>query len=196
MKPLILASSSNYRKTQLQTLGVPFSCVSPNINESAQPNETASHLAQRLAAEKARAVAHAFPNALIIGSDQTLAFEQKILGKPGTYEAAFQQLKMLHGKTVVLHSALALFNTANQQLQQTIVPTTVRYRTLTDEQIAHYLEKDNPFDCAGSCKCESLGIALLESVQSDDPSALIGLPLIALTTMLNNAELSPLQARS
>jgi septum formation protein len=196
MKTLVLASSSLYRKAQLQTLGLPFVCANPDIDESAHTGESAVILAARLAMEKTHAIAAQFTNALIIGADQTLAFEDKILGKPGSYEAAFQQLKMLNGKTVVLHSALALLDTANQQLQQTIVPTTVRYRTLTDAQIAYYLEKDKPFDCAGSCKSESLGIALLESVQSNDPSALIGLPLIALTTMLNNAELSPLQARS
>lgn len=196
MKTLVLASSSPYRKAQLQTLGLPFVCANPDIDESARAGESAPILAARLATEKTHAIAAQFSNALIIGADQTLAFEDQILGKPGSYEAAFQQLKMLTGKTVVLHSALALLNTFDQQLQQAIVPTTVRYRTLTDAQIAYYLEKDQPFDCAGSCKCESLGIALLESVQSNDPSALIGLPLIALTTMLNNAELSPLQARS
>lgn len=192
MKALVLASSSPYRKAQLQTLGLPFVCANPDIDESARAGESAPALAARLAAEKAHAIAAQFSNALIIGADQTLAFEDQILGKSGSYEAAFQQLKMLTGKTVVLHSALALLNTASQQLQQTIVPTTVRYRTLTDTQIAYYLEKDQPFDCAGSCKCESLGIALLESVQSNDPSALIGLPLIALTTMLNRADLAPL----
>ena len=193
MKKLILASSSPYRKAQLQVLGLPFSCISPDIDESARSNESAYDLAQRLAAEKARAIANTFPDALIIGADQTLDFENRILGKPGSYAAAFQQLQMLNGKTVVLHSALALFDASNQQLQQSVTSTTVRYRTLTDVQIAHYLERDKPFDCAGSCKSESLGIALLESVQSDDPTALVGLPLIALTTMLNRVSFSPLQ---
>ncbi len=194
MKTLVLASSSPYRKAQLQTLGLPFVCASPDIDESAHPHETAVSLAERLAAEKARAVATQFPNAFIIGADQTLAFETQILGKPGNYETAVQQLKMLSGKTVVLHSALALFDAENNQLQQALIPTTVRYRQLSDEQIAFYLQQDKPFDCAGSCKSESLGIALLESVRSDDHSALVGLPLIALTTMLNCVNFSPLQA--
>jgi len=196
MKKLILASSSTYRKAQLQVLGLPFSCVSPDIDESAHLNESANDLAQRLAADKARAIAGAFPDALIIGADQTLAFEHQILGKPGSHAAAFHQLQMLNGKTVVLHSALALLDANNQQLQQSVTSTTVRYRTLTEAQIAYYLERDKPFDCAGSCKSESLGIALLESVQSDDPTALVGLPLIALTTMLNRVNFSPLQAHN
>ncbi|MEZ5539880.1 MAG: Maf family nucleotide pyrophosphatase [Pseudomonadales bacterium] len=194
MKTLVLASSSPYRKAQLQTLGLPFVCASPDIDESAHPHETAISLAERLAVEKARAIAMQFPKALIIGADQTLAFETQILGKPGNYDAAVQQLQMLSGKTVVLYSALALFDAENNQLQQAVIPTTVRYRQLSAAQIAFYLQKDTPFDCAGSCKSESLGIALLESVRSEDHSALVGLPLIALTTMLNQVGFSPLQA--
>ncbi|MEZ5494296.1 MAG: Maf family nucleotide pyrophosphatase [Pseudomonadales bacterium] len=196
MSKIVLASSSPYRKTQLETLGLPFVCANPDINESAQKGETAQTLAARLAAEKVQAIAEKFPNAFIIGADQTLAFEDQILGKPGSYEAAVQQLKALSGKTVVLHSALALLDVASNNLQHAVVPTTVRYRALTDAQIAFYLQQDKPFDCAGSCKSESLGIALLESVTSSDHSALVGLPLIALTTMLNNVGLSPLQAHS
>ncbi|MCC7516601.1 MAG: septum formation protein Maf [Pseudomonadales bacterium] len=192
MRTLILASSSRYRQQQLQTLGLHFSCISPNIDESAKTNETAPALAQRLAEEKARAVAAPFSDALIIGADQTLAFGERILGKPGNYERALQQLRELRGQEVVLYSALALFDSNTQQLQQAMIPTQVRYRHLSDAQLANYLERDQPFDCAGSCKCESLGIALLESIRSDDPSALIGLPLIALTTMLTHAGLSVL----
>lgn len=195
MTKLVLASSSPYRKAQLQTLGLPFLCASPDIDESAHTNESAPLLAARLAKEKAQAIAKAFPDAMIIGADQTLEFEDQILGKPGSYDAAVQQLKALSGQTVVLHSALVLLDAANNQLQQAVIPTTVRYRALTDEQIAFYLQHDKPFDCAGSCKSESLGIALLESVISTDHSALVGLPLIALTSMLNHVDLSPLQAR-
>jgi septum formation protein len=189
---LILASSSQYRKAQLQLLGVPFRCASPDIDETRLQNEGAYVMAQRLALAKAQAIAPQYPQALIIGSDQTLAFGEQVLGKPGSYEAAFSQLQMLRGQAVELHSALVLMDAKNNTYQQAVVSTTVRYRMLTDEHIANYLERDRPFDCAGSCKCESLGIALLESVSSDDPTALIGLPLIALTTMLNRVGLSPL----
>ena len=152
----------------------------------------AENLAQRLARQKAQAVACAFPAALVIGCDQTLAFGNAILGKPGSRAAAMQQLQQLRGQTVIFHSALALLDTRDGSTQQAVVDTTVTYRDLTDTHIARYLDRDQPFDCAGSFKSESLGIAILASVQSDDPSALVGLPLIALTAMLTRAGLDVL----
>lgn len=189
---LVLASSSTYRKTQLQTLGLPFTCARPDIDESRCNNESARDMALRLAVAKARAVATRFPDALIIGSDQTLEFGEQILGKPGNLDAAIKQLQQLRGQTVVFYSAVALLNTADDSVQRQIIETTVRYRPLSDAQIASYLEHDKPFDCAGSFKCEALGITILESVRSDDPTALVGLPLIALTTMLINAGVASL----
>lgn len=184
MRSLVLASSSRYRQVQLQTLGLPFRCATPAVDESPYTGESASTLAARLAASKARAVAAQFPAALIIGSDQTVEFGEQILGKPGNFEDAVRQLQALRGHTVAFHSALALLDTANDALQCDVITTTVRYRSLDDAQIRTYLERDRPFDCAGSFKSESLGIAILASVCSDDPTALVGLPLIALTRML------------
>ena len=189
---IVLASSSRYRKQQLDTLGVPFVCARPDIDESRQDNEDASTMALRLAAGKARAVAAQYPDALIIGSDQTVAFGEQILGKPGSFDAAVKQLQQLRGQTVIFHSAVVLLDARNNTLQQHVVETAVCYRQLSDAQIMSYLERDTPFDCAGSFKSESLGIAILASVHSDDPSALVGLPLIALTTMLNHAGAAPL----
>ncbi len=185
--PLVLASSSRYRQAQLQTLGVRFICATPAIDESRRTQENARQLAARLAVEKARAVSNRFPGSQIIGCDQTLAFGERILGKPGSFAAAVAQLQQLRGETVVFHSAIALLNTVDGSLQQQVIDTAVRYRRLSDAQITHYLERDNPLDCAGSFKSESLGIAILDSVSSEDPTALVGLPLIALTQMLANA---------
>ncbi len=183
---IVLASSSAYRKIQLQTLGLPFDCARPDIDESRLDNESASAMALRLAVAKAHAVSAQFPAAFIIGSDQTVAFGEQILGKPGSIDAAVKQLQQLRGQTVIFYSALALLNTTDNSLQQQVIETTVCYRPLSDEQIVAYLERDTPFDCAGSFKSEALGIAILESVRSADPTALVGLPLIALSTMLAN----------
>ncbi|HQQ62489.1 MAG TPA: Maf family nucleotide pyrophosphatase [Pseudomonadales bacterium] len=183
---IVLASSSPYRQQQLQTLGLDFTCASPDIDESRLPGENASTMALRLAAAKAYAVAGKFPGALVIGCDQTVAFGEQILGKPGSFDAAVQQLQTLRGQSVIFHSAIALLDHRHGMLQQQDIATHVRYRNLDDTQIHQYLQRDEPFNCAGSFKSESLGIAILESVNSDDPSALVGLPLIALTSMLAN----------
>ena len=193
MIQLVLASSSPYRKKQLATLGLPFICVNPDVDESVNTDETADKLALRLAVQKAQAVSSLHQEAIIIGSDQVACFEGKMIGKPGNKDAAKEQLIWLSGKKVFFYSAIALLNTHNNTLQQHITETVVCYRTLSEPQIAYYLEYDQPFDCAGSFKCESLGIAILKSVTSNDPSALIGLPLIALTEMLFRAGLSPLE---
>ncbi len=181
---IVLASSSPYRKQQLLTLGLNFVCAIPAIDESVLADESAITLATRLAAEKALAVAIQHPGAVIISADQTVAFGNRILGKPGTHDAAFHQLQMLRGNTATFHSAIAVLDTKTRHLQQQCIATEVTYRTLTDTEIMNYLQRDEPYDCAGSFKSESLGIAILASVQSSDPSALIGLPLIALTQML------------
>lgn len=193
MMQIVLASSSSYRKKQLQTLGLDFICASPDIDESRHDNESARKLALRLAVEKARIVGKKYPAALVIGSDQTVACVEQILGKPGSFAAAVNQLQQLRGKQATFYSAIVLLNTVDNTLQQDVIETTVRYRQLTDEQITAYLERDKPFDCAGSFKSEALGIAILESVQSNDPTALIGLPLIALTRMLDLAGIDVLQ---
>ena len=190
---IVLASSSVYRKAQLKILGLPFTCVKPDIDESRINNENANDMALRLAVEKAHAVAKKIPDSLIIGSDQTVAFGEQILGKPGSFDAAIKQLQYLRGQTVIFYSAVALINTANNSVQKQVIETQVRYRNLNDTQIVAYLERDKPFDCAGSFKSEALGIAILESVRSDDPTALVGLPLIALTTMLIDAGLDQFQ---
>ena len=189
--PLVLASSSLYRQIQLQTLGLPFTCARPDIDESRLNNENAHDMALRLAEEKARAVCDQFPDALIIGSDQTVAFGEQILGKPGTMNAAIMQLQQLRGQTVIFYSAVVLLDTQSGIVQKTVIETTVCYRDLSDMQIVAYLERDKPFDCAGSFKSEALGIAVLESVNSNDPTALVGLPLIALTKMLSKAGIAP-----
>jgi septum formation protein len=184
---LVLASSSPYRKQQLLTLGLDFICARPDIDETSRDQESAMALAVRLAAEKAQAVATQYPDALIIASDQTLALGDQILGKPETFEKAATQLRLLCGQAVTFYSALTLLNTRTHQLDTVTVETQVRYRTLSDAQIHRYLLRDNPVDCAGSFKVEALGIAILASVSSSDPSALIGLPLISLCTLLTAA---------
>lgn len=192
MKRLLLASSSRYRQAQLQTLGLPFVTARPDVDESPLAGETAINLASRLAAAKARAVAAQLidaqsADALVIGCDQIVAAGERILGKPGHFAAAVAQLQQLRGQTVIFHSAIALLDTRDGSLQEQVIDTAVRYRPLSDAQIVAYLERDLPLDCAGSFKSESLGIAILESVHSEDPTALVGLPLVALTSMLANA---------
>jgi septum formation protein len=195
MRRVILASSSRYRQTQLAVLGLPFDSANPDIDETPYLNEAPDVLAQRLALAKTNAVANNFPEALIIGSDQVAFCEGQTLGKPGSPEAAFQQLSALQGKTVLFFTAVALHDTQNRQSAVEVVSTEVRYRELTENQIRHYLSIDSPYDCAGSFKSESLGIALLEHVSSNDPTALIGLPLIALTRLLTAAGVDVLASR-
>lgn len=190
---LVLASSSPYRKAQLATLHLPFESTSPAIDESPLPNEAPETVAIRLAVTKARAVCQMHPGSLIIGSDQVACSEGILLGKPGTRDKAVAQLRWLQGKQVMFYSAIALLNSENGDLQQHTTKTLVHYKALTDNEIDCYLDYDKPYDCAGSFKIESLGIALLSSVESNDPTALVGLPLIALTAMLVNAGMNPLR---
>lgn len=183
---LVLASTSAYRRELLQRFGLPFEVARPDIDESPLPGEHPRSTAERLAIEKARAVAGKFADALIIGSDQVAAMGDIRFGKPGTVERAAAQLKQMSGQTVIFHTALALLNTTTGEAQIDVVPTEVRFRTLGDDEIVRYVEKERPLDCAGSAKSEGLGITLLDALSGDDPNALVGLPLIALARMLRH----------
>lgn len=181
---LVLASTSAHRRTLLERLTIPFAVARPDTDETPLPGETPAATAERLAAEKARAVARDWPDALIIGSDQVAHMGNEVFGKPGTEARAVEQLQRMSGQTVIFHTALALLNTRSGHIQVEGVPTSVRFRTLGDDEIRRYVAKERPLDCAGSAKSEGLGIALLDALSGDDPTALIGLPLIALCRML------------
>jgi septum formation protein len=181
---IVLASTSLYRRALLERLRLPFEVVAPDTDETAQPGEAARDTAMRLAQAKARAVAPIYPDALVIGSDQVAELDGARLGKPGSHGNAVAQLLAMRGKSVRFHTALALLNTASGALQTAEVPTTVHFRHYTEREIERYLELEQPYDCAGSAKIEGLGIVLVERVTGDDPSALIGLPLVQLAAML------------
>jgi len=183
MPPIVLASTSPYRRELLQRLRLPFSVQAPQVDEQALPGESARETARRLALAKAKAVAHGQPGAIVIGSDQVADVDGEALSKPGTHDAALAQLKRMQGREVVFHTALAVVG-PDGRYQVDDVPTAVRFRVLPVAQLDAYLRAEKPYDCAGAAKIESLGITLLESVRSDDPTALIGLPLIRLTSML------------
>jgi 7-methyl-GTP pyrophosphatase len=183
---LILASTSRYRRELLERLRLPFEVTPPAVVESMLPDERPADTALRLAQAKARAVGSIYPVSLIIACDQVAALGNTPLGKPGGHEQAVAQLRAMRGLDVVFHTALAVLNTASGALQLADVPTRVRFRDYSDREIERYLTLEQPYDCAGSAKIEGLGIALVERVESDDPSALIGLPLMRLTTMLRN----------
>ncbi|WP_020168431.1 MULTISPECIES: Maf family nucleotide pyrophosphatase [Methylotenera] len=187
---LILASSSIFRRELLQKLQIPFSCISPNVDEAVLDNEKPYETALRLAQDKARKIGSEYPHALIIGCDQVATLDGEQLGKPLNHTNATKQLKMMRGREVTFHSALCLFNAATGNMQAEVVPYLVRFRELTDAQIENYLAKEQPYHCAGSAKSEGLGVALIERMVGDDPNALIGLPLIKLITMLNNEGVS------
>lgn len=184
MQPLILASTSPYRRELLSRLGLAFEVANPKTDESPQPGELPEALSLRLAEAKAKAVAGQFPDALIIGSDQVATVDGRIYGKPGNHERAAAQLQELSGKTVNFYTGLCLFNAKTGKADVRGIPTLVTFRQLSLEEIEHYLRREPAYNCAGSAKSEGLGIALLESIHGDDPNALIGLPLIALCTML------------
>jgi septum formation protein len=187
---LILASTSRYRRELLERLRLTFSVVAPEVDETPLPQEPPDRLAQRLALEKANFVAARHPQAIVIGADQVASLHGQPLGKPGSFSAAQQQLRQLSGQSVVFHSAMAVVH--GQDIQQVDIPTICCFRTLSEVAINRYLELDQPFDTAGSAKAECLGIALMHSMDSSDPTAIIGLPLIALTRMLTHAGLDPL----
>ena len=181
---LVLASTSPFRRELLGRLGLPFDTASPDTDETALPGETPEATALRLSEWKARAVADRFPDALIIGSDQVAVLDGKIYGKPGTHERAVEQLRTMRGRAVNFFTGLCLYNTATGTVRTVGIPTLVSFRKLTDSEIENYLRREQPYNCAGSAKSEGLGIAIIEKLQGDDPNALIGLPLIALCTLL------------
>ncbi len=184
MSRLVLASTSPYRRELLGRLQVPFETVAPDADESPLPGETPAATAERLAEAKARAVATRFPDSLIIGSDQVAHMGEKRFGKPGTRDKAIAQLRTMSGKSIVFHTGLCLLNTASGRVHLRGIPTEVRFRELSDEEILRYQDKEDALNCAGSARSEGLGIALLEYMRGDDPNALVGLPLIALCDML------------
>jgi MAF protein len=181
---LILASTSPFRKELLEKLNLVFDTAKPDVNETAHPKETAVQLVERLAIAKTQAIAPNFADALIIGSDQVCVNQGKILGKPGNVANAFQQLKAASGQRITFYTGLALLNTRTGTVQSLVEPYVVQFRVLSDQMINHYLEKEQPFNCAGSFKSEGYGIALFESLEGKDPNSLIGLPLISLINML------------
>ncbi|HSH53969.1 MAG TPA: Maf family nucleotide pyrophosphatase [Methylotenera sp.] len=183
---LILASSSIYRRELLTHLQIPFSCISPEVDETPLTNEQPEETALRLAQAKARKVALTNPKALIIGCDQVATLDGIQLGKPLNHDNATKQLRMMRGREVTFHSALCLYNATTQSMQAEVVPYIVQFRNLSDVQIESYLLKEQPYHCAGSAKSEGLGIAIIEKMVGEDPNALIGLPLIKLVSMLQN----------
>ncbi|MFK3973523.1 Maf family protein [Pseudomonas sp. NPDC087358] len=184
MLPLLLASSSPYRRELLDRLRLPFVCASPDIDESHRPQESGTELVKRLAREKATALAQQFPGHLIIGSDQVAVLGEQIIGKPHTFERALEQLTASSGKSVSFLTGLALYNSQTGQCQVDCVTFTVHMRDLDPARIARYLHAEQPYDCAGSFKAEGLGVSLFRSTEGPDATSLIGLPLIRLVDML------------
>ncbi|MFN7855093.1 MAG: Maf family nucleotide pyrophosphatase [Acidovorax sp.] len=188
-RSLVLGSSSRYRQELLERLGLPFESVAPDVDETPAPGEAAGTLALRLARAKARAVSGQYPEAIVIGSDQVADLRGTVLGKPGNHERAVEQLRQMRGQTVVFHTALAVVCAATGFEQVDSARVQVRFRELGDDEIERYLRAEQPYDCAGSAKSEGLGIALLDAIDSDDPTGLIGLPLIRTCRMLRAAGL-------
>ncbi|MDQ1363716.1 MAG: 7-methyl-GTP pyrophosphatase [Pseudomonadota bacterium] len=184
---LVLASTSPFRRQLLDRLQMAYETDSPDVDETPLPGENVDQMVTRLAIAKARAVASRHPDALIIGSDQSAELDGEKLSKPGGYDNAFRQLRRASGKRIVFHTGLCLLNSVTGHTQTTCVPYTVVFRRLNDAQIDAYLKREQPWNCAGSFRSEALGIALFERFEGDDPSTLIGLPLIKLVTMLENA---------
>jgi len=183
-KGIVLASGSSYRRELLERLGLAFECALPEVDESALPGESAADTALRLSRLKAKAIAWRFPDSIVIGCDQVASCDGARLGKPGNRAKALEQLEFMSGKTVAFDTALTVLDTSNDEARSRVVPCRVTFRQLTRAQIEAYLEREQPYDCAGSAKAEGLGIALIARIQTDDPTSLIGLPLIALTELL------------
>ena len=186
-RPLILGSTSRYRRDLLSRLHLPFDVCAPNVDETPQPGEAPRALAMRLALAKGREVAARHPGAIVIGADQVADLDGEPLGKPGTHARAVAQLQRMSGKTVVFHTALAVVCVQTGFEQSDLAPVEVRFRQLSDGEIERYLQAEQPYDCAGSAKSEGLGIALLDGIGNDDPTALVGLPLIRTARMLRAA---------
>ena len=191
---LVLASTSPYRKMLLERLGLPFDTLAPQVDESARADEDPAALALRLAEAKARAGGEQRPDALVIGCDQVAEFEGQPVGKPLDHADAFRQIRAMSGRTVLFHTGLALLNVRSGRCQRALVEVESTLRVLSDAAIENYLERDQPYDCAASVKAETLGIAIFDRIGSDDPTALIGLPLIRLTAMLLAEGIDPLLA--
>jgi septum formation protein len=181
---LILASTSRYRKALLEKLGLPFECAAPEVDESPLPDESAEALVARLALAKASAIADQFDQGLIIGSDQVCVCDGRILGKPGTVEKAVAQLMTAQGRSVTFYTGLCVLDAASGRTEQLVEPFTVHFRTLDEAALRRYVEAELPLDCAGSFKCEGMGIVLFKGLEGRDPNALIGLPLIGLVELL------------
>lgn len=192
MPPLILASTSVYRRELLSRLKLPFDVAAPGVEETPLAGETPPDLALRLALAKAEAVARLRPDAVIIGSDQVADLDGASIGKPHVHERAVAQLRAMSGRTVVFQTAVAVMRPQTGFARSLLAPVRVRFRALDDEHIERYLQAEKPYDCAGSARSESLGIALLESIESDDPTALVGLPLIRTCSLLLEAGIDPL----
>jgi septum formation protein len=186
-RKLILGSTSVYRRELLSRLRIPFSVESPHVNEAGLPGEAPAALAQRLALAKAQAVAARFPDAIVIGSDQVADLDGTALGKPGEHVRAVFQLRQMSGKVVIFQTAIAVVCRESGFCQQALAPVKVKFRDISDAEIENYLQAEKPYDCAGSAKSEGLGIALLERIDNDDPTALVGLPLIRTAALLRAA---------
>lgn len=195
-RPLVLGSTSRYRRNLLERLNIPFEVASPEVDETPLPGETPSVLARRLALAKANAVATKFPHAVVIGSDQVADLHGQSLGKPGTHERAVAQLRQMRGQKVIFQTAVAVVCLDNGFQETSLAAVDVMFRDLTDAEIENYLRIEQPYDCAGSAKSEGLGIALLASIHSDDPTALIGLPLIRTCRMIQAAGVNLLSDRT
>ena len=189
---IVLASTSPFRRELLQRLGFSFKTANPLTDETPLAGEMPENTALRLSEAKARAVAAAYPNALIIGSDQVACLDGEVFGKPGTHDNAVRQLQKMRGRTVNFFTGLCLLNTRTGRAQTRGVPTLVTFRELSDEEIENYLCREQPYNCAGSAKSEGLGIALIARMEGDDPNALIGLPLIALCDLLREEKVKTL----
>jgi septum formation protein len=192
MRRLVLASTSRYRRELLARLRLPFDVEAPEVDEQLRAGETPAQTAARLALAKAEAVAARHPDAVVIGSDQVADLDGRGVGKPGDHTRATAQLRAMRGRTVVFQTAVAVVCAATRFAESALVPVAVKMRELTDDEIEHYLRAEMPYDCAGSAKIETLGIALVESVGSDDPTALVGLPLIRTCELLRRAGIDPL----
>lgn len=190
---VILASTSRYRRELLERLRIRFNTVAPAVDETPQAGEPPHTLSERLALAKAQAVAALHPGAVVIGSDQVVDLDGQAVGKPGTHERAVQQLRAMSGRRIVFHTAVSVVRRSTGYARTRRVPVTVQFRPLSDDEIEAYLRAEQPYDCAGSAKSEALGIALLQAIESTDPSALVGLPLIETCALLREAGVDPLR---
>ena len=186
-RPLVLGSTSVYRRNLLERLRIPFTVVAPDVDETPQPGESPARLAQRLALAKAQAVARLHPGSVVIGSDQVADFHGESLGKPGDHVRAVAQLQKMRGHTVTFQTAVAVVCQDSGFCQEALAPVRVQFRQLSDAEIEHYLLAETPYDCAGSAKSEGLGVTLLSAIDNDDPTALVGLPLIRTCSLLRAA---------